>query len=293
MTPVTYTYKTVAGLAVKADVYRLGHDGNRPCVIWIHGGALIGGHRGPVPPPLLTPFLEAGYVLVSIDYRLAPETKLPHIIEDLEDAWRWVRTSGPALFGVAPMRVAAMGGSAGGYLALTAGFRVRPRPTCVVAFWGYGDLIGDWYSTPSPHPAHHRVEPTEEEARRQVTGPPLSDVRERQGDGDIFYQYCRQHGIWPQEISGWDPHTEAERFTPFMPVCNVCPDYPPTLLVHGTEDTDVPYAQSLMMAEQLQQHAVLHELITVRGAEHGLAGADPAEIAGATQAAVAFVKQQT
>ncbi|MBT4815826.1 MAG: alpha/beta hydrolase, partial [Lentisphaerae bacterium] len=250
MIPATYTYKCVNDLAVKADVYRSEHGGKRPCVVWIHGGALINGHRGAVPAFLLEPLLEAGYVVVSVDYRLAPETMLPQIIEDLEDAWRWVCEEGPGLFGIDGGRVAAVGGSAGGYLALTAGFRACPRPACVVAFWGYGDLIGSWYSMPSPHPAHHRLEPTEVEARQQVSGSAVSDARERQGDGGAFYQYCRQQGIWPQEVSGWDPHAEAERFYPFMPVRNVSPGYPPALLVHGTDDTDVPYEQSVMMTEQ-------------------------------------------
>jgi len=293
MNPVTQTYKCVNGLAVKADVYCPEHKEKRPCVVWIHGGALINGHRGAVPAFLLEPLLEAGYALVSIDYRLAPETRLPQIIEDLEDAWCWVCESGPDLLGIDAERVAAMGGSAGGYLALTAGYRARPRPACVVSFWGYGDLVGSWYSTPSPHPAHHRLQPTEAEARRQVSGPPIADARERQGDGGAFYQYCRQQGIWPQEVSGWDPRAEADRFSPFMPVRNVCPAYPPTLLVHGTDDTDVPYEQSVMMAEQFQQHGITHELITIQGAEHGLAGGDPNKIAAAYKTALAFVTRHT
>ena len=39
-----------------------------------------------------------------------------------------------------------------------------------------------------------------------------------------------------------------------MPVKHVTPDYPPTMLIHGTEDTDVPYEQSVMMAEQFKVH---------------------------------------
>src|SRR5690349_15885156 len=41
-----YTYKKVGGIEIKADVYNAPATGRRPAVIWIHGGALIVGHRG-------------------------------------------------------------------------------------------------------------------------------------------------------------------------------------------------------------------------------------------------------
>lgn len=59
--------------------------------MWIHGGALIFGSRATIPADENDLFLRAGYITVSIDYRLAPETKLPAILEDVEDAYRWVR----------------------------------------------------------------------------------------------------------------------------------------------------------------------------------------------------------
>ena len=74
-----------------------------------------------------------GFVIVSIDYRLAPETKLPAIIEDVQDAWRWLRQEGPKRFGIDPERMAAAGGSAGGYLTLMTGFCLKPRPRALVS----------------------------------------------------------------------------------------------------------------------------------------------------------------
>src|SRR4029450_5899109 len=126
--------------------------------------------------------------------------QLPEIIGDVEDAFKWLRAKGPELFQADPERIAVIGGSAGGYLTLTTGFRVKPRPVVLVSLWGYGDLIGDWYSTPSPHPRHNRNKLTEDEARAQVSGPPIADSRERKGDGGAFYNFCRQRGIWPKEV---------------------------------------------------------------------------------------------
>ncbi|MHC4521547.1 MAG: alpha/beta hydrolase, partial [Planctomycetota bacterium] len=205
----TYTYKRVGDLEIKANVYRHDDKKARPVVVWVHGGALIMGGRDGVMRRVREAFLGAGYVIVSIDYRLAPETKLPAIVEDIEDAFRWIRVDGPELFGADSRRIAVLGGSAGGYLTLLAGHRVRPRPTVLVSFWGYGDLIGDWYSRPSPHPRHHRSKMTEDQARQQVSGPPIANARDRNGNGGAFYQFCRQRGIWPKEVSGWDPYEEA------------------------------------------------------------------------------------
>ena len=87
----THTYKTVGDLEIKADVYHSDDQVKRPVVVWIHGGALILGHRESIDKRVKRMMLERGYVLVSIDYRLAPETQLPAIIEDVEDAFRWVR----------------------------------------------------------------------------------------------------------------------------------------------------------------------------------------------------------
>jgi acetyl esterase/lipase len=287
----TFTYKRVDGLEIKADVHRVDDDAVRPVVVWIHGGALIMGDRGGINGRGKVMVLEAGITVVSIDYRLAPETKLAAIVEDVEDAFVWVREKGPTLFGADPKRIGVMGGSAGGYLTLTAGFRVKPRPQVLVAFWGYGDLIGAWYSEPSPHERHHEIKMSREEAFGQVSGPAISVSGDRKGSGGAFYQYCRQHGLWPKAVSGWDPREEAEKFMPFMPVKNVTKAYPPTLMIHGTEDTDVPFEQSVMMAGELEKYGVEHRLIAIEGGEHGLGGGDTARIDAAYRDALAFVKK--
>ena len=287
----TYTYKKVGDLEIKLDVHRADDDVRRPVIVWIHGGALINGHRAGVSGRVKKMMLDAGYALVSIDYRLAPETMLPGIIEDVEDAFKWIRKEGPKKFNIDASRIAVSGGSAGGCLTLVTGDRVQPRPTVLVSFWGYGDLVGHWYSRPSPHPRHNKVKNTEEEARAQVDGPPVSDSRERDGNGGLFYNFCRQRGIWPKEVSGWDPHTEPEKFYPYMSVKNVTADYPPTMLIHGTNDTDVPYEQSTMMAEQFKKHNVQHELVTIPNGEHGLGGGDPKLIDAAYVSAFEFIQR--
>jgi len=286
----TFMYKTVEQCEIKADVYRHSADKTRLVVIWIHGGALIMGHRGQIDQALLGKLLKAGYAVVSLDYRLAPETKLLAILEDLQDACKWIREKGPELFHIDPKRVAVMGGSAGGYLTLAAGFRVNPRPTALVSFWGYGDIAGPWYSRPDPFYSKMPLVP-KEEAYKAVGGPVISASTGR-NNRSRFYLYCRQQGLWPKEVTGHDPDKEPKAFDDFCPVRNVSEKYPPTLLIHGTNDTDVPYEQSEMMAKELDNKGVKHELITVKDAGHGLAGAKPSVVAKAHDRVLAFLREQ-
>ncbi len=286
----THTYKTAGKLAIKLDVYRPDKSGRLPLAVWIHGGALINGHREGISRRVRDDLLGAGFALASIDYRLAPETQLPQVIEDGEDSFGWLREHADDLQ-VRSDRIAVLGGSAGGYLTLTAGFRVKPRPACLVPFWGYGDLVGDWYSRPSKHARHNKVKFTAGHARKQVAGAPVSDSRQRKGKGGDFYNWCRQTGRWPLEVSGWDPHEQPEKFYPFMPVKNVTKDFPPTLMIHGTADTDVPYEQSVMMQREFARHGVVHRLVTIKNGEHGLGGGDPQAIDNAYKEALAFVKK--
>jgi acetyl esterase/lipase len=283
----TFTYKTVGDLDLKADVYRPDDKKLRPVVISIHGGALILGHRGSLAHKDLR---DSGFVIVSIDYRLAPETKLPQIIEDVEDAYRWVYERGPELFQADTKKIAVVGGSAGGYLTLTAGFRAKPRPTVLVSFWGYGDLVGDWYSQPS---SFYRKQPlvSQSDAMQGVSGPELADGRIHGNQRGAFYLYCRQQGLWPKLVTSFDPRTEADEIRPYMPVSNVTADYPPTLLVHGTIDTDVPYEQSVLMEREFKKHGVPHRFITVEGAGHGLRPGDPKLVKQAQSAVLPFLKK--
>ncbi len=108
-----------------------------------------------------------------------------------------------------------------------------------------------------------------------------------------FYLYCRQNGLWPNEVTGHDPSREPKWFDAYCPIRNVTVDYPPTFLIHGTDDTDVPYAESKNMADRLAGCGVAHELVTVAGAGHGLVGAKSDELADFARRAAEFVETHT
>ena len=160
------------------------------------------------------------------------------------------------------------------------GICVNPPPTALVAYWGYGDVDGDWYTKPSQH------------YRKQ----PLVKKSDIYRDGKVikkenYYLYLRQNGLWTKEVTGFDPVRERGKLTPYCPVRNITDKYPPILMVHGTEDTDVPYELSADMAEELLSNGVPHILITVPEAEHGLRDGDKSVVAAARAAALEFINQ--
>ncbi|MDZ4288717.1 MAG: alpha/beta hydrolase [Prosthecobacter sp.] len=286
----TVVYKKIDGLEIKADVFHEGATKPRPAVVWIHGGGLINGHRESIPAHVRDFAAGNGYALISIDYRLAPESTFPAIISDIEDAFRWLRGEGAARFAIDPQRIAVTGGSAGGFLTLAAGFRVQPAPRVLLAFWGYGETLSDWATKPSPHSRHNQKKISAAEAASQLGGPPVSDSRERKSDGGMIYLYGRQTGAWSQTISGFDPQREPEKIIPFLPLKNVTAKYPPTVLIHGAADTDVPVEQSQLMKAEFIRHGVPFQFYEIPNAEHGLAGADPEQVKEAYRKAFEFVK---
>jgi len=288
--PQTFTYKIINACEIKADVYKENDSKNQPVIIFIHGGGLIGGGRK-ASPIIIDLLVKAGYVVVSIDYRLAPESKLSDIVEDVQDAFAWVRNEGEALFNIDPTRIGVIGNSAGGYLTLACGYLINPPPKALVSLYGYGDITGSWYTKPDPfYCAQPRV--NEEQARKSVGTRAISEITQP-GSRMPFYLYCRQNGIWPKEVTGYDPEIEPEKFKLYCPIENISKEFPPTLLLHGDVDTDVPCEESIQMANMLKKIGVEHELKILPGKGHCFeeSGEEDPIIAEALNNIIVFLKQ--
>lgn len=289
----TFVLKQVEDWTLRADVFRPDDQVVRPVVVWIHGGALIMGSRTGINPRHLERFLAAGFAVVSIEYRLAPENPLPAIADDIRDAVGWVRTEGARVAHLDPERIAVAGNSAGGYLTLLSGTLLEPRPRALVSFYGYGDIVGDWYSRPDPFYSRQPAVP-ENEARAAVGGRPPEDLVDLPDAArGRFYLWCRQHGAWPREVVGADPDTEPEAFVPWCPVDQVTAEFPPTFLLHGDDDTDVPWEQSAKMAEALAAAGVEHRFVTIPVGGHGFdyAMADQPVVEDALEQVVEFLSR--
>ena len=288
----THTYKVADGRQIEVDVIGARPGARKACVLWIHGGGLIFGSRTASPrASFVQALLSRDFVIVSIDHRLAPETKLPGILDDVSTAWRWLHDVGPHLFGIDTTRMAMAGASAGAYLSLLAGYLIQPCPRALASFWGYGDITAPWEAEPS---AHYRKMDliSREEALASLQASPVGDPAVGP-DRSIFYLYCRQQGLWLEEVTAHDPRADEVWFDRYCPSRNVTVAFPPTVLVHGTEDSDVPHEESELLSARFAAAGVAHEFISLAGVGHGFAGARPEEIEETEGAVAGFLQTQT
>lgn len=259
----TFIYKTTSNCDIKGDFYPVNEE-NAPLIVYIHGGGLVWGSRTDIHQEQIPLYNQAGFNVCSIDYRLAPETKLPEITADIQDALIWLKEKGNKDYDFDPDRIAMIGSSAGAYLALMSGtFRIKPK--VIVSFYGYGDILGAWYTKPSAHFAKMTKVP-EMLARQLIQNKAISEAPiERRY---AIYLYCRQQGKWIDYVSGLNTKTNSPKLRPYCPVENIDSGYPATLLLHGDADSDVPYQESVKMGQALSKFNVNQQVITIPNGEH-------------------------
>jgi len=257
-------YKHADNVDIALDVYEPPGEAPRPAMLYFHGGALMRGSKR-MNDMHRDRFINWGYALVSANYRLAPEAKWPAFRDDMLDAHRWVLNNA-AEYNIDPQRIGVFGDSAGGYLSLLLGALARPRPRVVVPFSGYGDVAGPWYSEPDAFYLSRKSEDPDK-VRKSISATVLTECADALKGA--FYRYCRQHGLWPKEVIGFHPSERPDIFEQACPERLVTPDYPPTFLMHGTNDTDVPFARAESMYDALQRNGVESALAAIEGGPHG------------------------
>ncbi len=125
-----------------------------PAILYIHGGGFYVGSIDTEHGGSARIAQELGIVVVSVEYRLAPEHPFPAGLEDCYAALRWLHAEADAL-GVDPARVAVSGGSAGGGLAAGLALLARDRGGPAICFQYLGiPELDDRLETPSMQQFH-------------------------------------------------------------------------------------------------------------------------------------------
>jgi len=234
-------YANVAGESVRLDIVRPRGKGTHPLVIFIHGGGWTTGSKDDSKPRNTILRLAAlGYVAASLDYRMAPSHRYPAPIEDVRCAVRWLRANAER-YSIDPSRIAAIGTSAGGHLALMLA--------------NASDAKGFDASCPLDGPIGIS-------GAVSAYGP--TDLRSTDGYGPIGVVSVRM-------LLGGRPEGAPREAKHASPIVHVDPSDPPQLFVHGLRDTLVQPVQSRRMHAALQAAGVQSELVEVSGAPHGFA----------------------
>ena len=139
------------GVRLTVDIHRPGEAGTYPIVVQIYGGAWQRG--SPASNGEYAAWLASrGYVVFAIDYRHAPAFHFPAQIEDVRTDLAWIRDHA-AEYGGDTSRVAILGRSAGGHLAMLAAYTPGPLPVrAVVSLYGGIDLVNGYNHPPFPDP---------------------------------------------------------------------------------------------------------------------------------------------
>lgn len=259
----TKVYKKTEDCSIRMDIYY--QVPGAPIILYFHGGGLIFGTRREFTEDQAMFFKEAGYNVVSIDYRLAPETKLTEIVEDVSDSVEWIKKKSREWYDMDTDRLIFMGRSAGAYLSLLLAARLEEKPKAVISLYGYGDILGDWYRVPSPF--YLQKKRVDYLTARKMVG--KYGTTDGSSERFLFYLHCRQEGTWLSHVTGLNLQLDSDALKRLNPLDLVTPDFPPAFLIHGDQDTDVPYEESVKMMEKINQANGRAKLLTMQNRDHG------------------------
>jgi acetyl esterase/lipase len=231
------TYLTASNYEAKMDIYaRRGATTPQRTVVYFHGGFWAAGNKEGALMSLM-PWLEMGWTVVNVEYRLARVALAPAAVEDCLCALRFIATQAKT-YNIDTARIVLTGESAGGHLTLTtgmipesagldrecAGATPIPKVAAMINWFGITDVAD---VIDGPHKANLAVTwlgslPNKDEIAKRVS--PLTYVR---------------------------------------------PGLPPILTIHGDMDQLVPYDEAVRLHAALTKAGVSNQLLTIPGGRHG------------------------
>lgn len=223
-----FVYKIVKGHEIKANIFLPNTNQKHPVVVYFHGGGFVFGNRDEgLEDVLRDKLLAHNYAVVSADYRLAPETKLDEILKDVSDVVIWLREKNEQ-FQIDINKIAIVGGSAAGYLALSTGYNVKPSPQAIVAI-----------STPTDFSKANTQKGDESILKQPGPYDIVKDTVVSYGDVSSrleLWRFLAINRLLFSEVFGFDVSKDTTRLSSYMLTKHINSDYPPTLLIHARND---------------------------------------------------------
>lgn len=235
---IPYTPLAKRSLFHTLDIYLPDEgEGPFPVILSIHGGAFMAWDKSDIQVLPMLEGLKRGYAVVAVNYRLSWEAIFPAQIEDVKAAVRWVRANAPWYY-LEPTKIAAWGGSAGGYLSALLGLSAD-IPELEDLSLGNPDqpsdiqAVIDWYG-----PTNFL------KMDEQLTANGLAPIKGTEHSGENSPESLllgSKVTEIPTQVKAANPETYIREAAP------------PFLIQHGLADPTVPVQQSMDLAENLKR----------------------------------------
>lgn len=234
-------YAEVGEVKLLLDLYLPANKKDPPLAIFVHGGSWRAGTRKKCPVAWLA---EEGYALASIDYRLSQQAIFPAALHDCKGAVRWLRGHADE-YGYNAERIAMLGSSAGGHLALLLGtsggledlegtvgghLQQSSRVQAVVDYYGASDFL-----------LRGKLQPANTE----------------QPSGNVY------------QLLGGAVSENLYRARQASGVTHVSPDDPPLLILHGLQDNKVNPYQAVRIYQAYQRAGLPVQFSLLPDSGHG------------------------
>lgn len=230
---IDVVYKNVNSPNTRMDIYYPTNPAKPvPVVINMHGGGWVSGAKEEQGG--FNMYFNQGYAVANVEYRMRHEALAPAAVEDVRGAMIYLLHHAEEL-NIDKNKIIFQGGSAGGHLALTAGYLQNNR-------------IYD-----------NDTEPYMPEIN-------VMAVIDKYGAAELVTFAPGYSGM----IAWLGPkYTDEEFVKSISPVHLIDAKTPPTYIIHGDADPTIPYSQSVILQEALQQAGVKNKFTTVPGGGHG------------------------
>ena len=234
------TYCTIRGWPVKMDIYYpKTANGQWPVAVIVHGGAWRWGDKATSASLAIQPGLTAsGFLVVSINYRIAPDFPWPSMIEDAKCAVRFLRAHAGD-YNLDPNRIGAVGDSVGGQIVLLLGLTDRS------VGWDVGEYLD--YSS-------------QVQAVVDFFGP--TDLTD-----SSLYDLITESGQRAFYNINWN----SPELIKASPITYVKKDAPPIFIAHGSLDLDVRLVQSQEFYDKMKALGAPIWLVVMKNGIHSFA----------------------